>query len=76
MNQLYPAIAIRNKMTGFEGVLPTGKDTSRPPYMIDFNNQYIFEDPKSQKFKIASSEVVYTYRQMIDLFSKDHDNLD
>jgi hypothetical protein len=75
MNQLYPAIAIRPKMTGFEGVLPTGKDTSRPPYMIDFNKQYIFEDLESQKFKIAASEVVYTYSQMINLFSKDHVNL-
>jgi len=76
LNQLYPAIAIRNKMTGFEGVLPLGKDTSRPPYMIDFNRQYIFEDPECQKYKIAESEIVYTYSQMIDLFSKDHDNLD
>lgn len=75
INQLYPAIAIRNKMTGFEGVLPPGNNTSRPPYMIDFNNQYIFEDPESHKFKIAASEAVYTYSQMINLFSKDHDNL-
>jgi hypothetical protein len=67
INQLYPAIAIRNKRTGFEGVLPPGKNTSRPPYMIDFNNQYIFEDPDSRKFKIAASEVVYTYSQMIKL---------
>jgi len=75
INQLYPAIAIRNKRTGFEGVLPPGNNTSRPPYMIDFNNQYIFEDPDSRKFKIAASEVVYTYSQMLDLFGRDQVNL-
>jgi hypothetical protein len=68
MNQLYPEIAIRNKMTGFEGTLPTGKDTSRPQYMIDFNNQYIFDNCNGvQKFKIASSEVIYSYNEMIAL---------
>jgi hypothetical protein len=70
LNQLYPEIAIRPKMTGWEGTMPAGQDTSRPPYMIDFNNQYIFEDPDSRKFKIATSEVVYTYSQMIDLFGR------
>lgn len=75
LNQLYPEIAIRPKMTGWEGNMPAGKNSSRPPYMIDFNNQYIFEDPESWTFKIAASEVVYTYSQMINLFSNDHDNL-
>lgn len=75
LNQLYPAIAIRDKMTGWEGDMLAGKDTSRPPYMIDFNNQYIFEDPESQKFKIAASEIVYTYSQMINLFGRGQVNL-
>jgi hypothetical protein len=59
-------------MTGWEGNMPAGKNSSRPPYMIDFNNQYIFEDLESQTFKIAASEAVYTYSQMIDLFSRDY----
>ena len=75
LNQLYPEIAIRTKMTGWEGHMPTGQDSSRPPYMIDFNTRYIFEDVDSQKFKISSSEVAYTYSQMIDLFDRDQVNL-
>jgi hypothetical protein len=68
INQLYPAIAIRPKMTGWEGVMPAGQDTSRPPYMIDFNTEHIFDNPDGvQKFKIASSEVIYNYNKMIEL---------
>jgi hypothetical protein len=68
MNQLYPDIAIRPKMTGWEGEMPAGQDTSRPPYMIDFNTQHIFDNLDGvQKFKIASSEVIYNYNKMIEL---------
>ena len=68
MNQLYPEIIIRDKMTGFEGALPADKNTPRPPYMINFNNQYIFDTCDGiQKFKIASSEVIYSYNEMIVL---------
>ena len=65
INQLFPEIAIRNKMTGFEGTYPPGKEISRPQYMIDFNIKHIFDG--IQKFKIASSEVIYNYNKMIEL---------
>jgi len=68
MNQLYPTIAIRPKMTGWEGDMPAGQDTSRPPYMIDFNTRNIFDTQDGvQKFKVSSSEVIYSYNEMIAL---------
>jgi len=68
MNQLYPEISVRPKMTGWEGNMPAGQDTSRPPYMIDFNTEHIFDTQDGvQKFKIASSEVIYNYNEMIKL---------
>ena len=68
LNQLYPEIAIRPKMTGWEGDMPAGQNTSRPPYMIDFNTQHIFDNLNGvQKFKITSSEVIYSYNKMIAL---------
>jgi hypothetical protein len=68
LNQLYPAIAIRPKMTGWEGAMPAGQPTSRPPYMIDFNTQHIFDTQDSvQKFKVSSSETIYNYDEMIKL---------
>jgi hypothetical protein len=68
MNQLYPDIAIRPKMTGWEGDMPAGQNTSRPPYMIDFNTQHIIDTQDGvQKFKVSSSEIIYNYDEMIKL---------
>ena len=68
MNQLYPEIKIRPKMTGWEGNMPAGRDTSRPPYMIDFNTQHIFDKQDGlQKFKVSSNEIIYNYDEIIKL---------
>jgi hypothetical protein len=68
MNQLYPEIAVRPKMTGWEGDMPAGQNTSRPPYMIDFNTQHIFDTQDGvQKFKVSSSEIIHNYDEMIKL---------
>ena len=67
INQLYPGVKYRNKLSGFEGEGPAGEETSKPPYMQDFNSRYIFEDYAAGKFKIASTEVAYNYNQMLEL---------
>ena len=67
LNQLYPGITHRNKFHGFEGEGPAGEETSKPSYMQEFNRQYIFEDYDTHKYKIASTEITYSYRDMIDL---------
>jgi Queuosine biosynthesis protein QueC len=67
LNQLYPGIKYRNKFSGFEGEGAAGEETSKPAYMQEFNRQYIFEDYEAGKYKIASSEVAYRYRDMINL---------
>jgi Queuosine biosynthesis protein QueC len=65
LNQLYPGVMHRNKLHGFEGDGLPGKELSKPPYMQEFNRQYIFQDYKTCKFKIASGQVSYSYRDMI-----------
>jgi hypothetical protein len=67
LNQMYPGITHRNKFHGFEGDGAPGEETSKPAYMQEFNRQYIFEDYEAGRLKISSSEVAYSYHDMINL---------
>lgn len=68
LNTLYPEIVVRNKATGFEGTMPAGLDSSRPPYMIEFNNQHIYSNTAgSRQYKIAHSQVQYTYHDLLQM---------
>lgn len=69
INQLYPGIKYRNKYHGFEGEGAPGEESSKPDYMKEFNRQYIFEDYESWKFRVRSTDLTYTYDQILQLMN-------
>ena len=53
--RLWPTLDIRLKRTGFEGAKKAGMNSSKPEFMLEFNQQYIPDrGPKCYQFNQAS----------------------
>ena len=55
--QYWKDLAPRDKLIGFEGDMPAGAYSSKPKFMLEFNNKYIINKSSSQEYKFSQDEL-------------------
>jgi hypothetical protein len=58
--ELFPDFEIRDKLNGFEGNKPLGQESSKPDFMIDFNEKYIYG-------KVSNTDYTYTREELVEI---------
>jgi len=57
-NNIFSDIVIREKLTGYEGLMPAGLDSSKPDFMIDFNKKYIIGNVSNRRFEFSKESLI------------------